>query len=545
MSAKTVIFGDDVLSRLGEGVDALANAVKVTLGPKGRNVALDKPYGGPTITKDGVSVAREVDLEDPVANMAAQAVKQAAVTTAEAAGDGTTTATVLTQAVFAGGRKLIASGLSPIPLKRGMDKAVAEATAYLRYLAKDVDSVEQIKWVATVSSNGDGALGELIAEAMEKVGKGGVISVEEGRSMATTLEFTEGMYLDRGYVHPDFALQDPQAVCALEAPFVLLVDGRVTQAQDILPALEHAAQARRPLLVVAHDVEGEALAVMVTNHVQGRLRSCAIKAPRIGDKRRQVLEDLAVLTGGQIYDAGANVTFKSYGADQLLGTCEAVRVEKSQTTILGGGGAEEALEGRIRTLRAKLDTTASPHDKEFLQQCISQLGGGMAVIRVGAATEVELREYKARVEDALSATKSAVKSGVVPGGGCTLLEVAGMLKSLAEGGETLLADAEERCGWDIVVQALEAPFKQIVHNAGLSPDVMLADYRREVAAQDTPDLVFDVRQEAIVPAFASGIIDPALVVEEGIKNAVSIASTLLTSSAAIYIARPEDRESGE
>lgn len=530
--SKTILFDEEALDRLNIGVNKLADTVKVTLGPRGRNVALDKPYGGPTITKDGVSVAREVELEDPFANMAAQVIKEAAIRTAEQAGDGTTTATVIAQSLFNEARKMVASGHSPIALKRGMDRAAREAVNYLRYLAKEVEDVEEIKWVATISSNGDEALAELIAEAMEKVGKGGVISVEEGKSTETVLEFSEGMQLDRGLVRPEFAHGEEDATCKLERPLVLLADQRISNGQEIMGAMEYAASKRRPLLVVAHDVDGDALAMMVTNHLQGKLKSCAIKVPRIGEKRTQLLEDLATLTGGDVISKARGVTLQTTEPESYLGGCESVSADQSRTTILGGDGTDDAIADRIRILRSQAQSAGSPHDQEFLQQRVSQLGGGMAVIRVGAHSEIELREYKGRVEDALSATKSAVQSGVVAGGGCTLVKISNMLRMLADDEETEFASIEERVGWGLVATSLEAPFKQLVKNAGLSGDVLL--HQLQIASDDDgPDLVYDVRAEAIRPAFEAGIVDPALVVEEAMKNAISVSSLLITTSCAI------------
>jgi chaperonin GroEL len=530
---KVILFDNDALAPLQKGINTLADAVKVTLGPRGRNVALDKPFGGPNVTKDGVSVAREIELEDGFENMGAQAIKEAAINTAESAGDGTTTATVIAQALFNKSRKLVASGSSPIPLKRGMDKAVLESINYLRHLAKEVDDIEEIKWVATISSNGDEALAEMIAEAMEKVGKGGVISVEEGRSTKTELEFSEGMQLDRGYLHPDFGMTEETGEALLEQPVVLLADQRITSAQEIMPAMEYAANNRKPLFVVAHDVDGDALGMLVANHVQGKLKSRAIKCSRIGDKRSQILEDLATLTGGQVLSKEKGVTFQTVQPNDYLGSCATVSSDRNRTTLLGGDGNEEAIEARIRTLRAQIGNSGSPHDNEFIQQRISQMGGGMAVIRVGANSELELKEYKARVEDALSATKAAVQSGVVPGGGCTLLEISNLLRMLADDENTDFKNVEERSGWLLVADAFEAPFLQILENAGLPSEVLMYKYREAVEERETPDLVYDVLAEEIRPAFEAGIVDPVKVVEQGIQNSISVSSTLITTSCAI------------
>lgn len=530
---KTILFNEDALDRLNVGVNKLADAVKVTLGPRGRNVALEKSFGGPNITKDGVSVAREVELDEPFEDMAAQVIKEAAIRTADQAGDGTTTATVIAQSLFNEARKMVASGHAPIALKRGMDLAARDAVNYLRHIAKELDSLEEIKWVATISSNGDEALAELIAEAMEKVGKGGVISVEEGKSTDTVLEFSEGMQLDRGYVRPEFAHGEEDATAKLEQPLVLLADQRISSAQEIMGSMEFAASNRRPLFVVAHDVEGDALAMLVTNHLQGKLKSCVIKAPRIGEKRSQLLEDLAVLTGGAVISQDKGVTFQTEHAGDYLGSCDSVSADRSRTTLLGGAGEDDAIAERIRVLRSQAQAAGSPHDQEFLQQRVSQMGGGMAVIRVGAHSEVELKEYKARVEDALSATKSAVQSGVVPGGGCTLVEISDMLRELATDEEIVFSCVEERVGWGLVAKALEAPFMQLVKNAGLSGEVLLHQFRIAKEDQEAPDLVYDVRSEKMCRAFESGIVDPALVVEEAMKNAISVSSLLITTSCAI------------
>lgn len=529
--AKRILFGDEALDLLQEGVNALANTVKVTLGPRGRNVLMDKTYGSPLITKDGVSVAREIELEDNVANMGAQVLKEASIRTAEEAGDGTTSATVIAQALFNEAYKMVQTGFSPIPMKRGMDRAVKEALLYLHHVSREVDSTELVKWVATISSNGDSDLGELIADAMEKVGKGGVISVEEGQGLTTTLEFTEGMQLDRGYIHPDFALHTKDSVVRLEDPLVLLVDMVLSSPSDMRVPMEFAAQARRPLLVVAHDITGDALTMLVTNHVQGNLPACGIRCPRIGDKRKEILEDLAVLTGAQVVCPDKGMRLDKMEPDHYLGGIETVTAEAQRTTLLGGYGTDGEIAGRIATLRSHLGMSGSQHDQEFIQQRISQLAGGMAIIRVGAGSESELKEYKGRVEDALSATKAAVQSGVVPGGGCTLLEVSAILKAL----DLTFADKEEEIGYNLVASALEAPFRQIVANAGLSPDVMLHRYTQidEEGVIEYP--AFDANTESFVNCFETGLIDPALVLEEGIKNAVSTASLLITTSCAIAL----------
>lgn len=530
---KTILFGEEMLDRLSSGVDTLADAVKVTLGPRGRNVALDRDFGGPTITKDGVSVARDIELEEPFEQMASQVIKEAAIRTAEEAGDGTTTSTVIAQALFGEARKMVAAGHSPIFLKRGMDKALREGVNYLRYLSKDVESVDEVKWVASISSNGDEALAELIAEAVEKVGKGGVVSVEEGSSTETQLLFKEGLQLDRGYLVPEFAAQLEDAQVRLENPLVLVADQRISSVHDIAGPMEYALQEGRPLFVVAQDVDAEALAMLVANHLQGRLQSCAIRAPRIGEKRTQLLEDLAVLTGGTVISNDTGVTFRTSEPAQYLGGCGSVTVTRDKTTLLDGDGEDEEIAERIRVIRAHAQSAGSPHDQEFHQQRAAQMGGGMAVISVGASSEAELREYKGRVEDALSATKSAIRAGVVPGGGCTLIEVAQMLRMIEGEEDTKFSSEEERVGWLLVAKALEAPFKQIMTNAGLSGDIQLHRLTEAKEEADSAEIVFDVRGEQFVQAMEVGIVDPTLVVEEAMKNAISVASTLITTSCAV------------
>lgn len=530
--SKEILFDDEAIKRIQEGINKLADTVKVTLGPRGRNVAMEKSFGPPTITKDGVSVAREIEFEDHYENMGAMIIKEAATRTADEAGDGTTTATVIAQRLFNEAYRMVAAGATPVELQRGMKKALHEGINYLRYLAKSVDSAEEIEWVATISSNGDEALGEMISEAMQKVGKGGVISVEESKATRTTLDFTEGMQLDRGYLSPNF-VPDGDAEVRLENPLVLVVNDRVSSAMALMPIMEYAVNEDRPLFVVAHDVEGEALAAMITNHVRGVLKGCAIKAPRIGEKRTQLIEDLAVLTGGEVIDPKKGTTLQKVEPRHVLGSCDSVSVDKESTTMIGGAGSDEAIQAHIKTLRSHLQMAESPHNREFIQQRISQLGGGMAIIRVGAGSELELKEYKGRVEDALSATKAAVRGGLVPGGGCALIEVSNMLRMLSEDEDTKFSTTGERTGWNLVADSIAEPFKQISRNAGLEPSVMLNNYQKQVADRETPDLVFDVREERIRPCFEIGVVDPALVVEEALKNAVSTASTLVMTSCAI------------
>lgn len=539
---KEILFDQDALKRLKKGVDKLADTVKVTLGPRGRTVAVDRPFGGPSVTKDGVSVAREVELEDAFENMAAQAIKEAAVRTAHNAGDGTTTATVLAQAVFNHAYKLVAADINPILLKMGIDSARDEVLAYLQHLSVEVSGAEDIARVATLSSNGDRALGRMIAEAMERVGKGGVILVEEGHSIETVLESSEGMQLDRGFVNPTFADPYEDGVVALENPFVLVADKKLTSGQELLPVLEFCVHAKRPLLVIAHEIEGEAQMALLQNHLRGVLRSCAVKCPRIGNKRSALIEDLAILTGGLVVSDTTQVTLQNTRPVDLLGACDSASSTTHQTTLIGGGGSEMRVMKRISTLNAQLEGADSPQDQEDIQRRISQLGGGMAIIRVGAATELELKEYKARVEDALSATRSAAKGGVVAGGGCALVEASYLLKAIIEKEPERFALMEERLGWEILADALEAPFRQIMLNAGLKPDVVLHQYREEVARQNTPDIVYDANTGQIGSCFDFGIIDPLLVELEAVTNATSVAGTLVTSACAIALKRKEKDE---
>lgn len=544
--AKEIVFGIDALTRIKVGVDHLADTVKVTLGPRGRNVAIQRPFGGPAVTKDGVTVAGEIDLEDSFQNLGAQSIKEAAKKTADLAGDGTTTATVLAQAIFDLSYRYVASEHNPIQLKRGMDLAMRYGVDYLRHIAMDIESLEDIKQVATLSSNGDTALGEMVAAAMERVGKGGVISVEEGQGLTTTLEFTEGMQLDRGYLHPDFGAVTEDTNLSYDNPCVLVADRKLTSGRELMPILEYCASNKRPLVIIAQDVEGDALVALLQNHVSGALRSVAVKCPRIGQSRSNLLEDLAVLTGASLVNDHNGVTVADTDPEELLGSCDSVTCSSRQTTLIGGGAEDEVVESRIQTLRAHLANAESPHDQESIQKRISQLGGGMAIIRVGAATELEMKEYKARVEDALSATRAAVQSGIVPGGGCSLVEVATQLRAAladeTEGPRFAKHEATERLGWALLADALEVPFQQIMKNAGLSGEVMLARYRDAVAANNTPDIVFDVNRGEIVSCFESGILDPCKVEEQALINATSVAGTLVTASCAIVAAKKSKPE---
>lgn len=540
MSSKKLYFDDEALKRLQAGVDATADAVKVTLGPRGRHVTISKPYGSPQVTKDGVSVARAVDFDD-IRNLGSEAVKEASIKTAEEAGDGTTSSIVIAQAIFGEARKAISAGMHPVFLRRGMNVAMSHALGFVEDFATPVDSIDEIAKVGTLASNGDEALGDLIAEAMEMVGKDGVISVEESQTLETTLEFSEGMQLDRGYLSFDFVLEDSSDV-TFENPLVLLADKRLKEVNDVLPAMEVAQRTSRPLMIIAHDLEGKALQLCLFNHLNRKVDICAAKAPRIGEKRTQILENLAVLTGGQIVSDAKGVDLQSTNPEDVLGGSDSVKVDKETTTFVGGQGETEDVEQRVKDLRGRISQSGSEHDKEFYQQQMSQMSGGVAVIRVGAATEIELKEYKARVEDALSATQAAVKGGIVPGGGATLLQISEFLEFLKEDKEVDLGleSDSERQGFDILIKALKVPFFQIMRNAGIEPNSAYYDYQRAVNENNDVSLVMDARDGKIKDSLEVGVIDPALVVIQVIKNGVSTASTLATASCIVVDSDMED-----
>ena len=525
--SKKVLFDNDVLKQLRKGVDAVADTLKVTLGPSGRNVTLEKMVGSPQVTKDGVSVARELEFNG-MERMGAESLKQASIRTAEEAGDGTTSSVVLAQALFHRLEKLIASGSHPVFLKRGLDKALKEALNFLYSYAAPVNDVDDIIKVGTLASNGDQALGEMIAEAMEMVGKDGIITVEESSSIDTYLEFSEGVQLDRGYLSHDFITDKESGEISFEEPYVLLANENIDSLQEIMPVLEYVVQQKKPLLIIAHDVAGEALQTLIMNHLQGKIKCCAVKAPRIGDKRSEILDNLGVLLGGQVMSQVTGVRGTNTEPEALLGTCKSVTIDKGSTTIIEGGGEDESLELKIKELRGKLAASGSEHDKEFYQQQVSQLSGGIAIIRVGASTETELKEYKARVEDALSATQCAVQTGIVPGGGCTLIEAADFLSSELE--DMDFANGDEEAGYKVMIDALEEPFLQIVRNTGRKPEATYYEFRRHQEDMDTPDLVFDAREGEFASALECGVIDPARVVEQVLTNAVSTVGTLATAS---------------
>ena len=466
MSAKQVLFGDDARVRMVRGINVLANAVKVTLGPKGRNVVLDRNFGSPLVTKDGVSVAREVELKDKFENMGAQMVREVASKTNDNAGDGTTTATVLAQAIVVEGMKFVAAGMNPMDLKRGIDKAVACAIEELKKLSKDVTTTKEIAQVGAISANSDHEIGDIIAEAMEKVGKEGVITVEDGKSLKNELDVVEGMQFDRGYLSPYFITNPDKQVAVLENPFILLHDQKISNIRDLLPILEQVAKAGRPLLIITEDLEGEALATLVVNSLRGILKVCAVKAPGFGDRRKATLEDIAILTGGTLVTKDIGLTLDQAGLEHL-GQAKKVEVNKENTTIINGAGNPELIAARVKNIRTQIDVVSSDYDREKLQERVAKLAGGVALIKVGAATEVEMKEKKARVDDALHATRAAVEEGVVPGGGVALVRAQ---KAVAQ----LKGDNDEQnAGIKIVLRAMEEPMRQIVSNAGLEPSVVV------------------------------------------------------------------------
>jgi chaperonin GroEL len=521
MAAKEIKFSDDARHKMAHGVNILAKAVKVTLGPKGRNVVLEKSFGAPTVTKDGVSVAKEIELKDKYENMGAQMVKEVASKTSDAAGDGTTTATVLAQAIFNEGLKGVASGMNPMDLKRGIDKAVQAAVEELKKLSVPCTDSKSIAQVGTISANNDEAIGKLIAEAMEKVGKEGVITVEEGSGLENELEVVEGMQFDRGYLSPYFINNQENMSAELENPFILIHDKKISSIRDLLPVLEQVAKAGRPLLVIAEDVEGEALATLVVNNIRGILKSCAVKAPGFGDRRKAMLEDIAILTGGMVISEELGMNLEKATLDQM-GTAKRVVVTKEDTTIIDGAGSKDKIEGRIKQIRAQIEETTSDYDREKLQERLAKLAGGVAVIKVGAATEVEMKEKKARVEDALHATRAAVEEGIVPGGGVALVRVQQKLKGLKG------ANHDQDMGIQIALKALEYPLRQIAENAGEEGSVV---YSKVAAGQG--NFGFNAATGEYGDMLEMGIIDPTKVTRTALQNAASVAGLMLTTEAMV------------
>ncbi|MEK9500435.1 chaperonin GroEL [Gaopeijia maritima] len=532
MAAKELDFDIEARTRLKAGVDKLARAVKVTLGPKGRNVVLDRKFGSPTVTKDGVSVAKEIELEDPVENMGAQMVKEVATKTSDLAGDGTTTATVLAQAIFGEGLKNVTAGANPMGLKRGIDKAVERVVEELQKISSETKGKKEIAQVGAISANNDPEIGDLIADAMEKVGKDGVITVEEARGLETTLDTVEGMQFDRGYLSPYFVTDPERMEAALEDPMILIHDKKVSSMKDLLPILEKVAQMGRPLLIIAEDVEGEALATLVVNKLRGTLKVCAVKAPGFGDRRKAMLQDIAILTGGQVISE--DVGFKLENAVVSdLGSAKRVVIDKDNSTIVDGAGEPDKIKGRIDEIRVAIDKSTSDYDREKLQERLAKLSGGVAVINVGAATETEMKEKKARVEDALHATRAAVEEGIVPGGGVALLRGQKALEGFK------LDRADEQVGVDILRRALEAPIRQIATNAGAEGSIIVEKVR-ESKENNFGYNALSGEYEDLVEA---GVIDPTKVVRTALQNASSIAGLLLTTEA-VVVEMPEDEPAG-
>ncbi len=521
--AKQLKFDEEARKSLAIGVEKLSNAVKVTLGPKGRNVLLDKKFGAPTVTKDGVSVAREVELEDPFENMGAQLLKEVATKTNDVAGDGTTTATVLAYSIAKEGMKSVAAGINPMGIKRGIDKAVEIAVEEIKKAAKEIKDKEEIAQVATISANNDREIGEEIANAMEKVGKDGVITVEESKTIETTTDFVEGMQFDRGYLSAYFATNRDTMTAVLDDPFILIYDKKISNMKELLPILEKVAQTGKPILIIAEDVEGEALATLVVNNMRGTLNAVAVKAPGFGDRRKAMLEDIAILTGGEVISEDIGLKLESAEMEQL-GTAKTVKVEKENTTIINGAGKASDLKDRIGQIKNQIEDTSSDYDREKLQERLAKLAGGVAVINVGAATEVELKEKKHRVEDALSATRAAIEEGIIPGGGLTLIQA---VSSLEKADETGLAD-DELVGFKIVKRALEEPIRQIAENAGLDGAIVA-----DKAKNEKKGIGFNAASMVWEDMIKAGIIDPAKVTRSALQNAASIASLLLTTECAI------------
>ncbi len=518
--AKRIVYADDSRQAILRGVNRLADAVKVTLGPKGRNVVLEKKFGGPLITKDGVTVAKEIELADPLENMGAQMVREVASKTSDVAGDGTTTATILAQAIFREGVKAVTSGANPMAMKRGIDKAVEIAVQAVQGMSKPV-SGDMIAQVGTISANSDHTIGGIIAEAMQKVGKDGVITVEESKTMVTELNFVEGMQFDRGYLSPYFVTDADRMEAVLEDPYILLHEKKIANMKDILPLLEQIARTGKPLLIIAEDVEGEALATLVVNKLRGTLNVCAVKAPGFGDRRKAMMEDIGVLTGGKSIMEETGIKLEGVKLDDL-GRAKRVTIDKDNTTIVDGAGQAKVIEGRIKQLRAQIEDTTSDYDREKLQERLAKLAGGVAIIKVGAATETEMKEKKARVEDALHATRAAVEEGIVPGGGVALLRAATALQ-----GHKLPGD--EQFGLNIIRRACEEPLRQIVHNSGDEGAIVL----EKVRESSDPNFGYNAATEQYEDLIAAGVIDPTKVTRTALQNAASIASLMLTTEAMI------------
>jgi chaperonin GroEL len=527
--AKQIVYGEQSRQAILRGVNQLADAVKVTLGPKGRNVVLDKKFGSPTITKDGVTVAKEIDLKDPLENMGAQMVREVASKTSDTAGDGTTTATVLAQAIYREGAKNVVAGANPMDIKRGIEKAVEALTAEIKKMSKPV-SGNMVAQVGTISANNDETIGKIIADAMDKVGKDGVITVEEARTLETSLEVVEGMQFDRGYLSPYFVTDPERMEVVLENPVILIHEKKISSMKDLLPVLEQVARLGRPLLIIAEDIEGEALATLVVNKLRGTLQAAAVKAPGFGDRRKAMLEDIAILTGGRAITEDLGIKLESIKIDDL-GKAKKITIDKDNTTIVEGGGASSAIEGRVKQIRAQVEDTTSEYDREKLQERLAKLVGGVAVIKVGAATETEMKEKKARVEDAMHATKAAVEEGIVPGGGVALIRASKVLETLKLGGD-------QQIGVNIVKRAIEEPMRWIAMNAGHEGSIVVQKVR-EMKESEGFNALTDTYEDLV----KAGVIDPAKVVRSALQNSSSIASLLLTTEALISEIPEEKKDS--
>jgi len=520
--AKLIVYDADARTGLKAGVDKLANAVKVTLGPKGRNVILEKKFGAPTVTKDGVSVAKEIELDDPIENMGAQMVREVASKTSDVAGDGTTTATVLAQAIYREGLKNVTAGANPMDLKRGIDLAVTKVIEYLKSVSKDVEGRNEIAQVGSISANNDKSIGELIADAMEKVGKDGVITVEESKSAETVLDVVEGMQFDRGYISPYFVTDTESMETVLEDPYILIHDKKISAMKDLLPVLEKVAQQGKAMVIIAEDLEGEALATLVVNKIRGTLKVAAVKAPGFGDRRKAMLEDIAVLTNGTVISEEQGYKLEN-ATLEYLGRAKKVVIDKDNTTIVEGSGKTENIKKRINEIKAQIDKSTSDYDKEKLQERLAKLSGGVAVLKIGASTEIEMKEKKARVEDALHATRAAVEEGIVAGGGVALVRAANVLEKLA--GENL----DQTTGIKIVQKALEEPLRQIVNNAGLEGSVVLSKVK-----EGKDDFGFNAATEKYENLIKAGVIDPTKVTRTALENAASVSSLLITTEAVVF-----------
>ena len=532
MTAKDIRFGEDARARMVRGVNVLANAVKATLGPKGRNVVLEKSFGAPTITKDGVSVAKEIELADRFENMGAQMVKEVASKTSDVAGDGTTTATVLAQALIREGMKAVAAGMNPMDLKRGIDKAVIEATIQLKALSKPCSTSKEIAQVGSISANSDGDIGDLIAKAMDKVGKEGVITVEEGSGLDNELDVVEGMQFDRGYLSPYFINNQQSMSAELDDPYILLHDKKISNVRDLLPVLEGVAKSGKPLLIVAEEVEGEALATLVVNTIRGIVKVCAVKAPGFGDRRKAMLEDMAILTGGTVISEEVGLSLEK-ATIKDLGRAKKIQVSKENTTIIDGAGVADGIQGRIKQIKAQIEETSSDYDREKLQERVAKLAGGVAVIKVGAATEVEMKEKKARVEDALHATRAAVEEGIVPGGGVALI------RAKAAIGELKGINEDQNHGIQIAMRAMEAPLREIVTNAGDEPSVIL-----NKVLEGTGNFGYNAANGEFGDMVQFGILDPTKVTRTALQNAASIAGLMITTEAMVAEAPKKDEPAG-